>query len=221
MKSKKKYLIFGFTLMEVMVSLFLSVMVSFSVYTMMISSYNAYNRISSVSKNANSIRFFITTFSNSIEQAYKLPDEAGGADNKILTFSRYDKKYGKKIEEKYFFEGGSELRKDATNSVSVTTITHHSETLGVLKRETIVDGKVKEKIIVSNIIRSIYYSITTEASGFKRMNIGVIYDDVVDGKVNTDTGKMEARADGATEMSLDTLCRRVFCFRFRDNNNPV
>lgn len=211
---KNKKILFGFTLIEVMVSLFLSVMVALAVYTMMISSYTSYSRIASVSKNANNIRYFLTMFSNSIKYANTMT-ETGTSTNQILTFKRYDKAHNKKIEERYYFVDGSELIKSEEYSVKVTTDTHHCETLGLLKRDLIVNDKIEQTFTISNIIRTIYYYVKTETDGFKRMDLGIVYDDIVDGIVNTDTGKIEEKSNGMTEMSVDTLNRRVFCFKFR------
>jgi len=208
----------GFTLIEVLISLFLSAMVAFFVYTMMISSYDAYRRISSVSRNANSIRYFITNISNSIKNSQVLPVKAGSTGNISLTFTVYDKQYEAVVKEKYYFTDGSEFVENAESSVSISTITHHSETLGVLKKDIIKDGKVVETLTISNIIRTIYFSWTgpSTVARHRKMNLGVIYDDIVDGRVNKSTGKIEARTDNMTEM-LDegTLTRRLFCFCFR------
>lgn len=213
----------GFTLIEVMVALFLSVIVSLFVYTMMISSYNAYNRLSSVSKNANSIRYFIASFSNSIKYATELPTEVfSGGKTSSLTFKRYDKNYNDIIREKYYFENGSEFVRSPQHSISVTTDTYHCETMGVLKKDIIVGGTVVQTIIISNILRSVYYDIpatTAVFNRFRKMNLGVIYDDVVDGKVNKTTGVMENKTNDETEMKTEnTINRRLFCFNFRGFN---
>ncbi|MCR4662593.1 MAG: prepilin-type N-terminal cleavage/methylation domain-containing protein [Endomicrobiaceae bacterium] len=210
----------GFTLIEVLVSLFLSVMVAVFVYTMMISSYNAYRRLSSVSKNANSIRYFIESFSNSVKYANRVPVESIYSGSVSLTFKRYDNVVNDIIQERYYFSGGSEFVKSSSASVSVSTANHHCETLGVLKKDILTkDGsKVLETITVSNVIRTVYFNSPTPAPNdrFRKMNIGVIYDDVVDGNVNKTTGKLEKRADGLTEMlSEATLNRRVYTFDFR------
>lgn len=212
----------GFTLIEVLISLFLSAMVAFFIYTMMISAYNAYRRISSVSRNANSIRYFVTNISNSIKNARAIPIKGTRPDTgaTTLTFSVYSKQYKAIVKETYFFEDGSELIENANSSVSVSTNTRHSETMGVLKKEIInSDNQVLETLIISNIIRTIYFSWSgpSAVARHRKMNLGVIYDDVIDGQVNKDTGKLEARADNMTEM-LDegTITRRLFCFCFRE-----
>ena len=212
--NKKNYRV-GFTLIEVMVSLFLSAMVAFFVYTMMISSYNSYRRISSVSRNANSIRYFVETFGNSIKNCNKLPTFTSN----ILTFERYDKNYNEVIMEKYYFSDGSSFIQSSTASVSVTTSTYHNEILGLLKKDIYrLDGSLIETIIISNIIRTIYFDWPTPSANdrFRKFNFGIIYDDVVDGKINKATGKIEAKIDGMTEiLNENTLNRRIYCFCFR------
>lgn len=208
----------GFTLIEVMVSLFLSAMVAFFVYTMMISSYNAYRRISSVSRNANSIRYFIETFSSSIKYCNSVPDF--DATNKVLTFERYDENYKQVVKEKYYFSEGSSFIKSSTASVSVTTSTYHNEILGILKKDIyrMSDDHLLERLTISNIIRTIYIDWPTPSANdrFRKFNFGIIYDDVVDGKINKTTGKIEEKSDGMTEiLNENTLNRRIFCFCFR------
>ena len=50
----------------------------------------------------------------------------------------------------------------------------------------------------------------------RMMNIGVIYDDVIDGRIDKETGIMQKKADGSTEMlDNDTITKRLFRFCFR------
>ncbi|MBR3628426.1 MAG: prepilin-type N-terminal cleavage/methylation domain-containing protein [Elusimicrobia bacterium] len=217
--NKRKYS-FGFTLIEVMVSLFLSVMVAFFVYTMMISSYSAYNRLSSVSKNANSIRYFITNFSNSIKYCDSIPvEEILSGGELCLSFTRYDKNYNTTIKEKYYFSGGGGFVKSSTASVNLTSVGYHSSALGLLKKDICrLDNSVIESITISNIIRTIYFDWTGTSTSkrMRMMNIGVIYDDVIDGRIDKETGIMQKKADGSTEMlNNDTITKRLFRFCFR------
>lgn len=216
MSFKKKYGILGFTLIEVMVTLVLSVMVSFFVYTMMMSSYTAFRRLSSVSKNANSIRFFVSSISNSSRNACNIY-----VSGNALCFDRFDKNRGTNgtyITESYYFENGGNLTEDATKSTSVATLnSQKGSSLGVLKKKVTVKsgGAVLETVVVSNVIRVIYYSFSTAASGerYKRLNLGVVYDDIVDGKQNATTGKLEDKGTNTTEMGTDyTLSRIILCF---------
>lgn len=215
----------GFTLIEVMVSLFLSVMVAFFVYTMMISSYTAYRRLSSVSKNANSIRYFITNISNSIKYCDGLPvEETSAVHGKCLVFRRYDQYLNENVKEKYYFSGGlGYLIKSSSCSVNVNTASYYSSSLGLLKKDICrLDDTVIESVTVSNIIRAIYFDwvpatlSTANAERAAKMHLGVIYDDVIDGRVNQSSGKIELKNDGSTEwLNSDTLGRRLFCFCFR------
>ena len=210
----------GFTLIEVMVSLFLSVMVAFFVYTMMISSYNSYRRLSSISKNANSIRYFITSFSNSIKYCEKTPEVSTMPDGgKCIIFTRYDKVYNDTIKERYYFSSGGELIQKDTYSVNVAGAPYNSGKLGLFKKDLLrADDTLIETITISNIIRTIYFYCPAPGGTdrLRKMNVSVIYDDVIDGNIDKDSGVMKARADDKTEMkTTDTLTRRLFCFCFR------
>ena len=210
MSFKKKHGVLGFTLIEVMVTLVLSVMVSFFVYTMMMSSYTAFRRLSSVSKNANSIRFFVSSISNSARNACKMEFK-----NNSLYFERFDRNYGTNgtyITERYYFENGGNFTLDAAKSTNVVTLnSQKGSSLGVLKKEIIVGGAVKDRVVISNVIRVIYYSF--DYNRYKRLNLGVVYDDIVDGKQNASTGKLEAKGTNTTEMGTDyTLSRIILCF---------
>lgn len=207
MSFKKKHVVLGFTLIEVMVTLVLSVMVSFFVYTMMMSSYTAFRRLSSVSKNANSIRFFVSSISNSSRNACKMY-----VSGNALCFDRFDQNRNKYVTESYYFENGGNLTLDATKSTSVATLnSQKGSSLGVLKKKVTSGGTVLETVVVSNVIRVIYYSFDFDR--YKRLNLGVVYDDIVDGKQNATTGKLEDKGTNTTEMGTDyTLSRIILCF---------
>lgn len=221
----KKYKKFGFTLIEVMVSLLLSAMVAFFVYTMLLSSYSGYNRLSFSSKNTSSIKFFTTVFNNSVKYANATPTVEYGTSGTVqaLTFNRYDKNYKRMVNEKYYFSDGGEFILDQNLSVSTVT-THFCKTLGLLKKDIIFDGKVQETIVVSNIIRTIYYYYPTSAptnfKRYRRMDVCVVYDDVVNAKVNKTTGKIEEKEGNMTQMgdNNSTINRRLFTYAFRGFN---
>ena len=218
--------LFGFTLIEMMISLFLSVMVAFFVYTMMISSYNAYNRLSSLSKNANSIRFFLKSIENSIK--YSVSFNPSGTPANELVFERFTTNpvnpTGPKIRirERYYFEGGSSkgtiLRdEDKSKNGVLSTDLYYKNALGLLKKDIIIvaENRKIETVVVSNIIRTIYFfdinANTTRK--YKTFYLGVIYDDVVNGQ-QTLTGNIVS--GNGTEMSGDTINRRQFCFYGRN-----
>ncbi len=208
-KTKNKNLL-GFTLIEMMISLFLSVMVAFFVYTMMISSYNAYNRLSSLSKNANSIRFFISSINNSAMYAWNFENTTTE-----LRFYRYDKHHRKEVMDKYFFEGGGTLVNDGTRSTTVAGINgaaYNSNLRTLFVKEVWIGGKIYERVVVSNIIRGIYFSVSGP-NKYRRLNLGVIYDDVVNAKQSESTGQIIS----ASEMNdvNTTINRRLFCFAIR------
>ena len=216
---RKKRKTLGFTLIEVMISLFLSVMVAFFVYTMMISSYNVYRKLSTVSKNANSIRFFISSIEKSVRYAHGTPT----ISETEFRFDTFDGNRNCMITERYFFDGGGTFKENYGVSTSTTALAaatdyyraNSGKKLGLLKKEIRIksDDRVVETVVVSNVIRTIYYS-KDEASTlvFKRLNLGVVYDNVVDGSQDDD-GKIVF--GGETEYNTDaTIERRLYCFRY-------
>jgi Tfp pilus assembly protein PilW len=219
--TKNKNLL-GFTLVEMMISLFLSVMVAFFVYTMMISSYNAYNRLSSLSKNANSIRFFLKSIENSIK--YSVAFNPPGTPANELVFERYTTNpvnpTGPKIRirERYYFDTGAAsgtIVRDSTNSANgvLSTNSYYKNALGLLKKDVIIvsENRRIETVVISNVIRTIYYfdnNISTTRK-YRTFNLGVIYDDVVNGRQNNSGNIVSGNG---TEMSGDTINRRQFCF---------
>ena len=212
----------GFTLIEIMVSLFLSVLVAFFVYTMMISSYTAYRRLSSISKNANSIRYFITNFSNSIKYSETIPVKGTVNGQTSITFTVYDKNLNTYIKEKYYFVDtavGGGFVENAGYSVSDATTVPYCSTLGLLKKDICrLDDSVIESIVISNVIRTIYFDWPAAPANYRlrQMNLSVIYDDIIDGKIDKSSGKVSEKADGSTEMlNNDTITRRLFNFCFR------
>ena len=207
---KKKLKLLGFTLIEVMVTLVLSVLVSFFVYTMMMSSYNSFRRLSSVSKNANSIRFFVSSINNSIKNA-----KAFSCSTSELSFTRYDVHRNQLVTERYFFSEGGSIAPNYSKSTNIATLNSQTgSSLGVLKKEVKSSGgTVIETVVVSNVIRAIYYNVTESGVRYKRLNLGVVYDDIVDGKQNATTGKIENKGTGDTEMATEyTLSRIILCF---------
>lgn len=207
MFTKNKNRILGFTLIEVMITLILSVMVSFFVYTMVMSSYTAFRRLLSVSKNSNSIRFFVSSIQNSVRNAHEI-----SIDGTSMTFKRFDTNLGVYVTEKYYFsEGGSIVRNSAKSTRYSSLKADTGAALGVLKKEVTVSGTVRERIVVSNVIRTIYYYVPTTGT-YQRIHLGVVYDDVIDGK-QTSTGKLASKETGGTEIGTnDTLARIILCY---------
>ncbi len=210
----------GFTLIEVMVSLFLSVLVAFFVYTMMISSYTAYKRLSSISQNANSIRFFTDTISKSIKYCETVYFDS---INKRLCFEVYDIVRREKVREEYYFTTGTGLVEHKAKSKKDNNAVN-STTLGVFKKDIrrISDNHLYNTIAVSNVIRTIYFYINNPPANsrfLKTLTLSVIYDDVVGGNVSraegATQGVMQAGADGMTEMDSDTINQRMMVFNIR------
>jgi prepilin-type N-terminal cleavage/methylation domain-containing protein len=210
----------GFTLIEVMVSLFLSVLVAFFVYTMMISSYTAYKRLASISQNANSLRFFTDVISKSIKYCDSVYFDSV---NKRLCFEVFDVTRDEKVKEEYYFSTGTGLVEHEVKSKKDNN-TVNSTTLGVFKKDIrrISDNHLYNTIAVSNIIRTIYFYINNPPANsrfFKTLTLSVIYDDVVGGNVSRDEGAtqgvIQASADGLTEMDSDTINQRMMVFNVR------
>ena len=172
-----------FTLIEVMVSLFLAAMIAFFVYTMMVYSYEGFNRLTDASKNSDDIRFLISHLRNSLTYAKTVTFSASE-----LTVTRYDKNANKNVTETYTFEsGGKFVNKPFSNLISYLNTYSDYGNRGLLFRKV-----ENEKILVSNCVRAVYYDITTpsdiavEGGGFKKVTLGIVYDEVLGGKKNTD-----------------------------------
>lgn len=206
MIKKNSISIKAFTLIEVMVSLILAAMVAFFVYSMMIYSYEGFARISSASKNSNNIRFFISSLRNSCMYAKSIKVESSK-----LKFVRYDNNEKAEVEEHYYFKSGGQLANNGTYATSLSLSTPYSETRGLLVKETY--NKLGEKIqtvLVANNIRTIYYQINTSGS-FTKLNLGVIYDEILNAKINDDGSAVQ----NAQESASFDLKMRLFCFTSR------
>lgn len=224
---RKKRKTLGFTLIEVMISLFLSVMVAFFVYTMMISSYSVYRRISSVSKNANSIRFFISSFERSIRYSCDFDEVSVGSNKYELKFKMYDPSRGVMIFERYYFVGGGSFIRSESKGSTQTGLggatDYNTGTLGLLKKDIILaaDNRTVETVVISNRVRTVYFWRTPYvANRYVRLNLGVVYDDVIDASQNSDTGQIIVT--GNTEINTaGTLQKRLYTFRFLNSNNNL
>lgn len=205
MIKKNSISIKAFTLIEVMVSLILAAMVAFFVYSMMIYSYEGFARISSASKNSNNIRFFISSLRNSSMYARSIKVESSK-----LKFIRYDNNEKAEIEEHYYFTSGGELSNNGTYATSLSLSTPYAETRGLFVKETYKSGEKIQTVLVANNIRTIYYQITTSGS-FVKLNLGVIYDEILNAKINDDGSAVQ----NAQESASFDLKMRLFCFTSR------
>lgn len=193
----------AFTLIEVMVSLFLAAMVAFFIYTMMIYSYEGFNRLTDASKNSDNIRFFISSLQNSLTYAKSMTTNTSG-----FTITRYNNGTNSVITETYTFEnGGKFVNKDFSNLVShINTYTDYGDTRGLLYKTV-----GNEKILVSNCIRCIYFNNTKVTNGLRKLTIGIVYDDILNGKV----GSTGAVTDNNKNTMSSELKRRLFCLTSR------
>ncbi len=200
----------AFTLIEVMVSLFLAAMIAFFVYTMMVYSYEGFNRLTDASKNSDNIRFLISSLRNSLMYANEVTINSSG-----FTIKRYDKSTNNNITETYTFEsGGKFVNKAFSNLISgLNTYTDYGDR-GLLFRKNTTSN---EKVLVSNCVRAIYYDVTTpanignEGGGFKKITLGIVYDDILDGK----TGNTGAVGDNAKNMMTAEIKRKLVSFTCR------
>ena len=97
----------AFTLVELLVSIVLTGIIVFFVYTMVIYSYGGFCKLSSHSRNFDDIKFLISSLRNTVIYA----EEIRNSDGQSFFCTRYDRYYGSygKIEEEYKFLDGNRL----------------------------------------------------------------------------------------------------------------
>jgi hypothetical protein len=193
----------AFTLVEVMISLFLATMVAFFVYTMMIYSYEGFNRLTDATKNSDNIRFLISSLQNSITYAKSITTNSTG-----FTITRYDKNTNSNITETYTFEnGGKFVNKAFANLVSnINNYSDYGDSRGLLFKKI-----GTEKVLVSNCIRCIYYNNTKVSNGLRKLTLGIVYDEVLNGRV----GNSGAVSNNAANTMSTELKRKLVCFTSR------
>lgn len=175
----------GFTLIEVMVSLILSAIVIFFIYTMMTVSYTSYSKLFGVSQQKNDTRFFETMIKKSIANAAyvkMLPSK--------FSFGYYDIYLGIYRLDEYSFTTGS-----FTNSLALavnppTTEATIPSTNRILKLTVYNAGAsytgntvVRTEIILQNV-NALYYH-ENKTAVMDNISLGLIYNRVLaDGEVN-------------------------------------
>ena len=90
----------GFTLVEMMVAILLSAIVIFFSYTMTISAYKMFSKVSKTANNFNSPQFFEEVFKRSLTDAYDIDINS----DKIVC-KRYDPKLDKDVHDIYWIGG--------------------------------------------------------------------------------------------------------------------
>lgn len=186
MFSKKK----GFTLVELMVAVVLSAIVIFFSYTMTISAYKMFSKVSKTSNNFNSSLFFEEYFTRLFEDAFVI-----SFSGSKITARRFDPniKNGKVVKDDYSFE-----KKGGSGSIQFIKVNTHDYFDSVIDPESIPDNgtadlivrtpgaglKIEDVVLLSNV-RAFYYKVNTiDAAGagtnhLRNITIGVVYDDYI------------------------------------------
>jgi prepilin-type N-terminal cleavage/methylation domain-containing protein len=174
----------GFTLVEMMVAILLSAIVIFFSYTLTISAYKMFSKVSSTSQKSNSIKFFEEALKKSITEAETVKFES----NKI-TCTRYDMNLNHKVKDTYTLEEGNcnfgnlvGKEYDVFPNIIPADKIFKSTKLFV-KTEFVGGGSWSSpKILVLNNVRAFYYrpnKYPSTGSHLDNVTIGIIYDDYV------------------------------------------
>jgi prepilin-type N-terminal cleavage/methylation domain-containing protein len=185
MFSKKE----GFTLVELMVAVVLSAIVIFFSYTMTISAYKMFSKVSKTSNNFNSTLFFEEYFTRVFEDAYDI-----NFSGSRIRCQRFDPniKNGKKVKDDYSFEkkGGSgsiqfiKVNNDHFDSVIDPESIPDNGTADLIVRTPGAGLKIEDVVLLSNV-RAFYYKVDTIGVGdagedhLRNITIGVVYDDYI------------------------------------------
>lgn len=199
----------AFTLIEILVAITISGMLAFFVYTMMIYSYQGYSRLNSVSKNSNSFRSLILSLQNSMKYA----DDVSVVTDKIV-FERYDKLYNDDVQETYYFNSGNRIMNKSDYVINLSTNLPCTAGRGLLYKDVRIKGSgvLKSRILMSNSIRNIYCKLDkTAPNKYIRLTLGIMYDDVIDGKIQDD-GSIVENNNNMTEVELRI---KKLCFMAR------
>jgi len=197
----------AFTLVEVLTATFLSGIVAAFVYIMITASYEYFNRLNSVSRFSNNLRFLTNSLRLSVTNAFYI----NVISSNKLVFERQDD-YNKDdasdsldlVREEYIFpDGAARFKNSLQYSITVdTTTAPFNATRGMLYKDTYVDGVFKSRILMANNIRTIFYTISSN-----KLNLGLVYDEVIDGKV-LDDGTVTSKDNGMTSFVTEgkSLC---------------
>ena len=179
----------AFTLVELLVSIILTGIIAFFVYTMVIYSYGGFCKLSSHSRNFDDIKFLISSLRNTVISAEEIRNSGGQS----FFCTRYDKYYDfcGKIEEEYKFLDGNRLENNVyAKAIDIKSIpiSKYPNTRGELYRITyIYDMSGVRRFVfknkISSCIRQIFYYFD---SGMNRLDMYVIYDDVIGGVLGKD-----------------------------------
>ncbi|MFA7073791.1 MAG: prepilin-type N-terminal cleavage/methylation domain-containing protein [Endomicrobiaceae bacterium] len=180
LKNKK-----AFTLIEVMVSIILSAIIIFFIYTMMTVSYTSYSKLFGVSQQKNNTRFFESMMKKSIENSVyvqMLPSK--------FSFGYYDDNLGIYRRDDYSFTTGSFTNSKALSSNPPTVMASIPSANRVLVMRVYNAGSnytgntlIRTEVILENVNAVYYYMDSTGI--MRNISIGLIFNKVLsDGEVN-------------------------------------
>lgn len=182
----------GFTLVEMMVAILLSAIVIFFSYTMTISAYKMFSRISKSSKNFNNIQFFEEVLKKSITEAQTI---SFSSNKKEMKCTRYDKNIGEFVVDVYSFPEDSAGKFDNVvgkqyDSFPQNIITDNKmfgSTKLLLRTELLSGTVLSSNVLVLDNIRAFYYrpnkypgsTGSNPAIHWDNIMIGVVYEEQI------------------------------------------
>jgi prepilin-type N-terminal cleavage/methylation domain-containing protein len=175
----------AFTLIELLVSVVLTGIMSFFLYGMVTYSYSNFIKLSSHSGNFDDIKNFIFSLRNSVMYINSI--ESTGKSFKLVRYGIYHGSNVKIVEEYKFLDDNRFESSTFARAVDLETIpesSYPSKRGELYKYTTIYEISGAKKIAfqtkVSTCIRKIFYFYD---SGMNRLDMYVIYDDVVGGVI--------------------------------------
>lgn len=173
----------AFTLVELLVSIVLTGIIVFFVYTMVIYSYGGFCKLSSHSRNFDDIKFLISSLRNSVISAEEIINSSGQS----FRCTRYDKYYGSYgiVIDEYKFLDKNRLERNAyAKAIDLKTIpiNKYPNTRGELYKITYIYDMSGVRFAfqskISSCVRKIFYYFDSVRN---RLDMYVIYDDVIGG----------------------------------------
>ncbi len=175
----------GFTLVEMMVAILLSAVVIFFSYTLTISAYKMFSKVSSTSKGFNNIQFFEEILKKSITES-----ESVVFNNSSIICTRYDVVLREKVRDTYTFESSSGFFGNLVGKeydvfpFNIPNDKRFGATKLFMKTEVLSGHALPEtQVLVLNNVRAFYYRPNKYPGGtgahLDNVTIGIIYDDHV------------------------------------------
>lgn len=176
----------AFTLVELLVAIILTGIISFFIYTMVTYSYTGFSKLYSHSGNFEDMKMFISSLRKSVVFADKI--EFTNQSLKCTRYDMYENSYVK-IEEEYKFLDVNRLLNNReyarTIRLGYIPTSSYPATRGELYKMTYISDNVSEnKIIafnnkIANCIRKIFYFLDT-SNDIVTLDMYIVYDDIVD-----------------------------------------